>query len=54
MSAALAAGVLVQFTNLFTRDLPGTNLVTRKTRGWEPTAHKLLADPDNGHYFRAS
>jgi nucleoside-diphosphate-sugar epimerase len=39
--------------NLVTLDLPASNLITRKTLGWEPTQPGLLADLDNGHYFPA-
>ena len=39
--------------NLVTLDLPATNLITRRTLGWEPTQPSLLADLDNGHYFSA-
>ncbi|WP_393063845.1 hypothetical protein [Streptomyces sp. LN549] len=38
------------------RTLPGglsTNLVTRRTFGWEPAQPGLLADLDNGRYFPA-
>ena len=34
-----------------TMDLPATNLITRRTLGWEPAQPSLLADLDNGHYF---
>ena len=40
--------------NLVTLDLPASNLITRRTLGWEPTQPNLLADLDNGHYFPAS
>jgi hypothetical protein len=40
--------------NLVTLDLPATNLITRKTLGWEPAQPSLLADLDNGHYFLAA
>ena len=39
--------------NLVTLDLPATNLITRRTLGWEPTQPSLLADLDNGHNFSA-
>jgi nucleoside-diphosphate-sugar epimerase len=39
--------------NLVTLDLPASNLITRKSLGWEPTQPRLLADLDNGHYFPA-
>ena len=37
--------------NLVTMDLPATNLITRRTLGWEPIQPDLLADLDNGNYF---
>jgi len=37
--------------NLVTLDIPGSNLITRQTLGWEPAQPSLLADLDNGHYF---
>jgi nucleoside-diphosphate-sugar epimerase len=40
-------------TNLVTQHLPASNLITRRTLGWEPTQPSLLADLDNGHYFSA-
>jgi len=36
-----------------TLDLPASNLITRRTLGWEPAQPSLLADLDNGHYFSA-
>ena len=39
--------------NLVTLDLPASNRLTRQTLGWEPAQPGLLADLDNGHYFRA-
>jgi nucleoside-diphosphate-sugar epimerase len=39
--------------NLVTLDLPASNLITRRTLGWEPAQPSLLADLDNGHYFPA-
>jgi nucleoside-diphosphate-sugar epimerase len=44
-------GYFGMFTNLVTMDLPASNLITRQTLGWEPTAPSLLADLDNGNYF---
>jgi nucleoside-diphosphate-sugar epimerase len=38
--------------NLVTLDLPASNLITRQILGWEPAQPSLLADLDNGHYFR--
>lgn len=46
-------GYFGMFTNLVTLDLPASNLITRRTLGWEPAQPKLLADLDNGHYFPA-
>lgn len=40
--------------NLVTLDLPASNLITRRTLGWEPAQPSVLADLDNGHYFSAS
>jgi nucleoside-diphosphate-sugar epimerase len=40
--------------NLVTLHLPASNLITRRTLGWEPAQPGLLADLDNGHYFAAS
>ena len=39
--------------NLVALDLPASNLITRRTLGWEPTQPGLLAGLDNGHYFPA-
>ena len=39
--------------NVATQSYPASNLVTRRTLGWEPTRPGLLADLDNGHYFPA-
>ncbi|MGH7750518.1 MAG: 3-beta hydroxysteroid dehydrogenase, partial [Candidatus Dormibacteria bacterium] len=39
--------------NLVTLDLPASNLITRRTLGWEPAQPSLLADLDSGHYFSA-
>lgn len=46
-------GYFGQFTNLVTMHLPASNLITRRTLGWEPAQPKVLADMDNGHYFPA-
>ncbi len=37
--------------NPVTMNLPASNLITRRTLGWEPTRPRLLADLDNGNYF---
>ncbi|PEG33462.1 3-beta hydroxysteroid dehydrogenase [Mycolicibacterium agri] len=39
------------FTNLVTLSVPASNLITRRTLGWEPVQPSLLADLDNGNYF---
>ena len=39
--------------NLVTQNYPASNLITRRTLGWEPSQPGLLADLDNGHYFSA-
>jgi hypothetical protein len=39
--------------NLVTLNLPASNLITRRTLGWEPAQPSLLADLVNGHYFSA-
>ncbi len=40
--------------NVVTQTYPASNLITRRTLGWEPAQPGLLADMDNGHYFPAS
>ncbi|WP_030377731.1 MULTISPECIES: SDR family oxidoreductase [unclassified Streptomyces] len=40
-------------TNVVTQSYPTSNLITRRTLGWEPARPRLLADLDNGHYFPA-
>jgi hypothetical protein len=40
--------------NIVTQSYPASNLITRRTLGWEPTQPGLLADLVNGHYFPAS
>ena len=39
--------------NIVTQSYPASNLITRRTLGWEPAQPGLLADLDNGHYFPA-
>ncbi|EGG44874.1 dehydratase/ NAD-dependent epimerase [Streptomyces griseoaurantiacus M045] len=38
-------------TNIVTQSYPTSNVITRRTLGWEPAQPRLLADLDNGHYF---
>jgi nucleoside-diphosphate-sugar epimerase len=40
--------------SIVTQSYPASNLITRRTLGWEPAQPSLLADLDNGHYFPAS
>ena len=40
--------------NVVTQSYPASNLITRRTLGWEPAQPSLLADLGNGHYFPAS
>jgi nucleoside-diphosphate-sugar epimerase len=40
--------------NIVTQSYPASNLITRRTLGWEPAQPSLLADLDNGHYFPGS
>src|ERR1017187_960357 len=40
--------------NIVTQSYPASNLITRRTLGWEPAQPGLLEDLDNGHYFPAS
>jgi nucleoside-diphosphate-sugar epimerase len=40
--------------NIITQNYPASNLITRRTLGWEPAQPGLLADLDNGHYFPGS
>jgi nucleoside-diphosphate-sugar epimerase len=40
--------------NLVALDFPASNLITRRTLGWEPAQPSMLADLDNGHYFSVS
>jgi nucleoside-diphosphate-sugar epimerase len=38
----------------FGADAPASNTLTRELMGWEPTHQGLIADLDEGHYFKAS
>ncbi|WP_375483402.1 SDR family oxidoreductase [uncultured Jatrophihabitans sp.] len=37
--------------NIVTKSYPASNLITRRTLGWEPVHPRLLDDLDNGYYF---
>jgi nucleoside-diphosphate-sugar epimerase len=52
--ALMTPGYFGFLTNIVTQSYPASNLITRRTLGWEPTRPSLLADLDNGHYFPAS
>ncbi|MFJ3192641.1 SDR family oxidoreductase [Streptomyces griseoviridis] len=51
--ALMTPGYFGFLTNIVTQSYPASNLITRRTLGWEPTRPGLLADLDNGHYFPA-
>ena len=51
--ALMTPGYFGFLTNIVTQSYPASNLITRRTLGWEPTQPGLLADLDNGHYFPA-
>ncbi|MCI3241179.1 SDR family oxidoreductase [Streptomyces spinosisporus] len=51
--ALMTPGYFGFLTNIVTQSYPASNLITRRTLGWEPTRAGLLADLDNGHYFPA-
>ncbi len=40
--------------NIVTQSYPASNLITRRTHGWEPAQPSLLDDVDNGNYVPAS
>jgi nucleoside-diphosphate-sugar epimerase len=39
--------------NIVTQNYPASNLITRRTLGWEPAEPSLPPDLDSGHYFSA-
>jgi len=51
--ALMTPGYFGFLTNIVTQSYPASNLITRRTLGWEPAQPGLLADLDNGHYFPA-
>jgi len=53
MDELMVPGYFGFLANVVTQSFPASNLITRRTLGWEPTQPSLLADLDNGHYFPA-
>ncbi|MFI5897488.1 SDR family oxidoreductase [Actinoplanes sp. NPDC051513] len=53
MDELMVPGYFGFLANIVTQSYPASNLITRRTLGWEPTQPSLLADLDNGHYFPA-
>jgi nucleoside-diphosphate-sugar epimerase len=51
--ALMTPGYFGFLTNIVTQSYPASNLITRRTLGWEPVRPGLLADLNNGHYFPA-
>ena len=49
----MVPGYFGLLANVVTQSYSASNLVTRKTLGWEPAQPRLLANLDNGHYFPA-
>ena len=39
--------------NVVTQNYSASNLITRRTLGWEPLQPRLIADLGNGYYFPA-
>ncbi|MFI6774264.1 NAD-dependent epimerase/dehydratase family protein [Nocardia sp. NPDC050412] len=54
MDELMVPGYFGFLANIVTQSYPASNLVTRRTLGWEPVQPSLLADLDNGHYFSAN
>ena len=54
MDELMLPGYFGFLANIVTQSYPASNLITRRTLGWEPAQPSLLADLDNGHYFPAS
>jgi len=54
MDELMVPGYFGFLANIVTQSFPASNLITRRTLGWEPTQPSLLADLENGHYFPAS
>jgi nucleoside-diphosphate-sugar epimerase len=54
MDELMLPGYFGFLASVVTLDFPASNLITRRTLGWEPAQPSLLADLDNGRYFSAS
>ena len=53
MDELVLPGYFGFLANVVTQSYPVSNLITRRTLGWEPVQPGLLADLGNGHYFPA-
>jgi nucleoside-diphosphate-sugar epimerase/ketosteroid isomerase-like protein len=53
VDALMVPGYFGLLAGLVTQNYSASNLITRRTLGWEPAQPGLLADLDNGHYFPA-
>jgi nucleoside-diphosphate-sugar epimerase len=53
MDELVLPGYFGLLANIVTQSYPASNLITRRTLGWDPAQPSLLADLDNGHYFPA-
>jgi nucleoside-diphosphate-sugar epimerase len=47
----MVPGYFGLLANIVTQSYPASNLITRRTLGWEPAQPSLHADLENGHYF---
>jgi nucleoside-diphosphate-sugar epimerase len=54
LDVLMLPGYFGALASLVTTDLSASNLITRRTLGWEPTGPGLLDDLDNGNYFPSS
>jgi len=52
LSAQEAAGHFGLFAGFASTDVPASSALTRERFGWQPTHPGLLADLDEGHYFK--
>ncbi len=53
MDELMVPGDFGFLATIVTQSYPASNLITRRTLGWEPAQPGLFADLDNGHYFAA-